>query len=304
MRLVPAAPAILQRPLDRAADALLNGGPGPKVDFSQPAGEPALAPPDSVSWRVFKNPVALYIGGAAAVLLELAEPRVRTGVWEHTNFRTDALGRMRRTGMAAMVTVYGARSVAERMIAGVGRMHGRVSGVTPGGDPYRADDPELLTWVQATAALGFIEAYSTFVRPLERAEKDRFYAEGAPASALYGVVDAPRSVAEQEALFARMAPRLEPSPIISEFLDIMRRTDVVSPLLRPVRTRLLRAAVDILPPDVRRTLGLADRTLHAWERPLVRSAGVAADRVIVGPSPAVQACRRLGLPDDYLYRRA
>jgi uncharacterized protein (DUF2236 family) len=63
---------------------------------------------------------------------------------------------MKRTGMAAMVTVYGARSRAAGMIAGIGRMHGRVSGVTPDGQPYRADDPELLDWVQATASYGFM----------------------------------------------------------------------------------------------------------------------------------------------------
>jgi uncharacterized protein (DUF2236 family) len=44
------------------------------VDFRIPVGEPALVPADSVSWRVFKNPVALFVGGVAAVLLELAEP--------------------------------------------------------------------------------------------------------------------------------------------------------------------------------------------------------------------------------------
>jgi hypothetical protein len=49
---------------------------------------PALFEPDSVTWRVMKNPVALVVGGFAAVILELAEPRVRSGVWEHTSFRT------------------------------------------------------------------------------------------------------------------------------------------------------------------------------------------------------------------------
>jgi uncharacterized protein (DUF2236 family) len=44
----------------------------------------ALVPADSISWRVFKNPLSLVIGGVAAVIMELAEPRVRTGVWEHT----------------------------------------------------------------------------------------------------------------------------------------------------------------------------------------------------------------------------
>jgi uncharacterized protein (DUF2236 family) len=35
---------------------------------------------------VFKNPLSLFIGGVTAVIMELAEPRVRTGVWEHTTF--------------------------------------------------------------------------------------------------------------------------------------------------------------------------------------------------------------------------
>jgi cyclohexanone monooxygenase len=55
---------------------------------------------------VFKNPVARYICGVTAKLLELAEPRVRSGVWEHTSVRTVPLARTRRTGLAAMVTVY------------------------------------------------------------------------------------------------------------------------------------------------------------------------------------------------------
>ena len=46
------------------------------LDFSQPAGEAALVSPNSVSWRVFKNPLSLFIGGVTAVIMELAEPRV------------------------------------------------------------------------------------------------------------------------------------------------------------------------------------------------------------------------------------
>ena len=79
----------------------LDDGSGRPVDLSQPTGEPALVPGDSVSWEVFGNPVTLLIGGITAVLLELAEPKVRSGVWDHTSFRTDPLKRMRRTGIAA-----------------------------------------------------------------------------------------------------------------------------------------------------------------------------------------------------------
>ena len=75
-------------------------------------GEPALLPADSVSWQVFKNPVAVLIGGTAAVILELAEPRIAAAVDAHSAFRTDPLARLRRTARATMTTVYAARSRA------------------------------------------------------------------------------------------------------------------------------------------------------------------------------------------------
>jgi hypothetical protein len=125
----------LQSGLEAATRALFDPGDQSFVDFLRPAGEAALVSPDSVSWRVFKNPLSLFIGGVAAVIMELAEPRVRTGVWEHTTFRVDPIRRLRRTGLAAMVTVYGARGAAETMIARVRQMHDKVAGTTPAGKP-------------------------------------------------------------------------------------------------------------------------------------------------------------------------
>jgi uncharacterized protein (DUF2236 family) len=275
------------------------------VDFTQPAGEPALASPDSLSWQVFKNPVALFVGGVTAVLLELAEPRVRSGVWDHTTFRTDPMARMERTGLAAMVTVYGARSTAERMIAGVTRMHQQVRGTTPAGAAYRADDPELLDWVQATASFGFLEAYAAFVRPVSERERDQFYADGVEAARLYGAVGAPASLADWEAQLEAMRGKLERSDIVFEFLAIMRRTRIVPWPLRPVQLLLVRAAVEITPRWVRDVLGLdASQGLQAWEYPVVRGLGRLADRLYVRSSPAVQACQRLGLPPRYLFQKA
>ncbi|HEY8493378.1 MAG TPA: oxygenase MpaB family protein [Myxococcota bacterium] len=269
---------------------------GQVFDFTQPVGEQALVPPDSVAWRVFKNPVALFVGGVTAVLLELAEPRVRTGVWEHTTFRTDPLTRMERTGMAAMVTVYAARSVAERMIADVVRLHERVRGVTPDGVPYHANDPELLTWVQATASFGFLEAYCRFVRPLDRRSRDQYYAEGREAAKLYGALDAPTSVAELEALFEAMRPKLERSPIVFEFLDILGRTPIFPRPLRGLQSLLIRAAVEITPDWAREILGLeASYGLRAGEERRVAALGRLADRVILPSSPPAQACRRVGV---------
>lgn len=293
-------PGFLAASLERDARALASVR-GPAVDFEEPKGEPALVGPDSVSWQVFRNPVALFVGGIAAVLLELAEPRVRHGVWDHTSFRTDPLRRMRRTGLAAMVTVYGGRSTAQAMIAGVGRMHGRIAGETLAGAAYRADDPELLDWVQATASFGFLEAYSAFVRPISDADKDRFYAEAKPSAALYGATGAPASQAELEARFEAMRPKLERSPVIFEFLDILRRTPV-APGPRRGQLMMIRAAVDILPDWAREMLGLEDQRLKPRERPLIRALGRLSDRILVESSPSAAACRRLGLPSDYLHK--
>jgi len=278
-------------------------GPAPRYDFSSPAGEPALAAPDSVSWCVFKNPVALFIGGITAVILELAEPRVRTGVWEHSSFRSEPLARMQRTGMAAMVTVYGPRSTAQRMIEGITRLHSRVQGETPEGLPYRALQPELMNWVQVTASFGFLQAYHNFVRPLSDADRNRFYAESEPAARLYGATGAPTSEAAQEQLFRDTYPLLRKHPIVFEFLDILRATPALPGPLRLLQEPCIRAAIEILPGEVKTLLELpGDKPLSARQARWIRRAARLTERLPLPGHPALAASRRVGLPRTFLYR--
>jgi uncharacterized protein (DUF2236 family) len=278
----------------------LDLGDQSSTDFLRPPGEAALVSPDSVSWRVFKNPLSLFIGGVAAVIMELAEPRVRTGVWEHTTFRINPIGRLQRTGFAAMVTIYGARSTAEVMIARVCRMHDRIAGSTPAGKAYRANDPELLNWVQSTAAYGFLQAYHEYVRPLSDVERDHFYAEGTLAASLYGA-SAATSEAALEMRFKEMANRLERSDILFEFLAILRSAPILPLPLKPVQPLLARGAIHLTPPWLRTIVGLADHGLNALEAGVVRQIGAFADRLVLETNPAVQACRRMRLPANYLY---
>ena len=296
-------PAPLQRPVEKFARGFIQPPGRPPVDFSAPVGAPSLLPPDSLSWRIFKNPLALAVGGIAAVILELAEPSVRTGVWEHTSFRRAPVARLQSTGLAAMMTVYGPRELSEAMIARVGRMHAKVQGTTPDGTPYRADDPVLLDWVQATASFGFMEAYNAYVHPLDDAMRDRLYSESRESSRLYGAVSAPTSLAEMRAMFDKMAPRLEASPIVFEFLAIMQRAPILPRIGRYGQRLLVKAAVELVPPWVRERLGLGDEwRLRTWQRAILKLGGRVADRLLLRDSPAVQACHRLGLPADHLYR--
>lgn len=291
----------MPRNFDRLLHEMIGPPPGVKpVNFTAPAGAPALFAADSVTWRVMKNPVALMVGGIAAVILELAEPRVRTGVWEHTSFRRDPVTRMRRTGYATMVTIYAPADAARAMIAGVVRGHERVEGRTPAGIPYHANDEELLVWVQATAGFGFFEAYQRFVRPLSREEMDSVYREGADAGGLYGALNTPRSAAEMDALFTAMAPKLERSDIVFEFLDIVRKAPLTP--LRGIQRLIVRAAVEITPAWARDILDLGPELgLRTGHETLLRTMGAVSDRIALDAPPA-QACVRLGLPKDYLYR--
>ncbi len=294
----------IEKRLDQAAAVYLKDDRLLSVDFATPCGEPAINGPASVSWRIFKNPVSLFIGGVAAVILEFAEPRVRSGVWDNTSFRSDPVTRLKRTGLAAMVTVYGAQSVARAMIDGVNRRHGAIAGVTPSGEPYAASDPTLLTWVQATAGFGFLEAYSSYVAPLSNDDQNRYYREGQTTAALYGATDAPASLEDLHELFAAMKPRFERSDIIFEFLSIMKKAPAFPQPAQLAQHSLVRAAVDIIPGDVRDILGL-DKSygLRPFERRVVRRMARRADRLILRSGPAAQSCRRLGLADDYLYKQ-
>lgn len=278
-------------------------GKAPAFDFLTPRGEPALCAPDSVSWRVFKNPIALATGGVAAVLLEFAEPRVRDGVWQHSTFPTDPLARMRRTGMAAMATIYGAESRARELIAQVGRMHARVSGTTSEGTPYRALDKDLLDWVQATATYGFTMGYSAFCHTLTPTEIDAAFAEARAPGRYYGATGAPEDMAGFDALKARLLPGMRPSPIVFEFLGIMDRVKALPAPFRPLQRAAVRGGISILPTDVRAVLGLGQE----WDpspaqRKALLWAGRLAEHVVIPGSPPAQAARRLGLPIGTAWR--
>ena len=261
---------------------LIGGG---KLDYRHPAGDPGLFGPDSMAWRVHANPVALAIGGVAAVILELAEPRVRTGVWEHSTFRTDPLARMQRTGEATLITTYGPTKAAEARVAMVTRMHERVGGTTPEGQAYVALEPELMTWVHVTASWGFLTAFDRYVAPLSLAERDRYFAEGGRLGRMFGAPQPPDSVAGVEAWFDRMRPKLVPHPILGEFLAIVSTTSPLGLAGRALQPLAVQAAIDLLPADLQRKLGLKTRPLRlaaakAVLHALARTAGRAPSDVV------------------------
>jgi uncharacterized protein (DUF2236 family) len=212
---------------------------------------------------------------------------------------------MRRTGLATRVSVYAPAPVAEKLIAAVVRMHGRVEGRTPRGTAYRANDTELLNWVQCTATYGFMEAYATFCRPLSDEQRDQHYLESQASARLFLATGAPRSLREQREQFEAMRPHLEPHPIVFEFLDIVKRAPALPWPLRALQSTMIRAGIAVLPQWVieRLELGGTQWQLREPERRLLQRLGAFFERVPIPYSAPTLSCRRMGLPASYLYRR-
>ncbi len=272
------------------------------IDYRTPAGAPAFTGPESISWQIYKNPVALAIGGICAVLLEFADPRIRSGVWDHSIFKQDPLGRAQRTGTAAMVGTYGPQEAARRVIQGVNNMHARVQGTTPDGTAYDARDTELLDWVSATARYGFVMAYHHFVSRLSDAELAQYFSEGEIVASLYGVQNHVRSLEDFYTMMAALEPRFEAHEINTEFLDIMRSGRATDTLPKSIQTAIAHAAIDLLPAPVREALALGpEYNLTAWQGFIVRRFGQMSNWIADKNSPAAQACERLGLPAGFLW---
>ncbi|PTR07584.1 uncharacterized protein DUF2236 [Novosphingobium sp. GV055] len=125
----------------------------------------ALFAPDSVIWRVHGDVTTMMIGGVTALLLQMLHPAALAGVWDHSTFRNDMLGRLRRTARFIAVTTYAERGQADAAIDKVQAVHEYVQGTLADGTPYRASDPHLLAWVHVCEAIGFLDAWIAYGEP-------------------------------------------------------------------------------------------------------------------------------------------
>jgi len=147
--------------------------------------------PESLTWRINRE-AAVYLGGMRALLLQLAHPKVAQAVADHSDFRQDPYGRLRRTFDTVHAIVFGNRATAldaaERLYAVHERITGRLSEPIGGWSrEYRANDPELLLWVYATLVDSALVSYSTFVGPLTRDDVASFHEESKTFARLVGV---------------------------------------------------------------------------------------------------------------------
>jgi uncharacterized protein (DUF2236 family) len=155
---------------------------------------PGLFAEGAVIRDVHGDVMTMMIGGIAALFLQMLHPLALAGVWDHSNFRQDMQGRLRRTARFIATTTYGDLAQAEAAIHKVRQIHGYVTGTLPDGTPYRADDPRLLGWVHITEAVSFLDAYIRYREPMmSRARQDAYFDQIADINTRLGAVDLPRS---------------------------------------------------------------------------------------------------------------
>jgi uncharacterized protein (DUF2236 family) len=229
--------------------------PGPG-DVPFEPGTDGLYPPGAAARAVHGDMATMMIGGVAALLMQMLHPRTLAGVWDHSNFREDLHGRLRRTARFIAATTYGRMQDAEAAIARVRRIHDRVRGTMPDGSAYSANDPDLLTWVHVAGSWSFLAAYQRYGAPLPRAEQDRYYRETAEVSYRLGADEVPLSAGEVEAYFRRIRPELKSDARTREVIGVLLSSRAASPALAPAHAITLRAGVDLMPAWARRMHGL------------------------------------------------
>jgi len=227
-----------------------------QIDFENPKGDPGLFGPNSVSWQVHGDFTSMLIGGISALLLQALHPLALAGVWDHSNFREDLLGRLRRTGQFISGTTYGSRADADWLINKVKTIHLRVTGTAPDGRAYAASDPALLTWVHVAEVHSFLQAHLRYRNPqLSEADQDRYYAEIAVIAERLGATLVPRSRAEVTHYLAAIRPELLCDERSLEILHILLNAPVPTALATPAANLLMQAGIDLLPGWAQQMLG-------------------------------------------------
>jgi uncharacterized protein (DUF2236 family) len=273
-------PEFLARPVKQAIAANVVALFNDKSRGEKPVQRRAdgLFGPGAVAWRVHGDVTSMMAGGVAGLLLQMLHPAVLAGVWDHSKFRSDMQGRLRRTARFIALTTYGGRAEAEAVIARVRGIHDHVRGVLQDGTPYAANDPDLLAWVHVTETTSFLNAWIRYAEPgMGAADQDRYFAEMAQIAEALGAFPVPRSRAQARQMLQAARTQLRSDARTREVARLVLNQRAPSLLAEPVQALTLQAGVDLLPDWARRLHGLPGGALS---RPLVRAGTLGLARTL------------------------
>jgi uncharacterized protein (DUF2236 family) len=267
-----------------------------QLDLENPRGDPGLFGPHAMCWQVHADFSSMLIGGISALLLQALHPLALAGVWDHSTFRQDMMGRLRRTGQFIAGTTFGSTQDANWLIEKVRTIHLQVTGTAPDGRPYAASDPDLLTWVHVAEVSSFLGAHLRYRHPdLSLADQDLYYAEVATIAERLGARDVPRSRQAVAEYLERLRSQLVCDERSREVLRLLLEAPAPSRLAKPFGALMMQAGIELLPSWASDLFGLHQNPL---QRSLIR-AGVKRSapvlRWAMRNGSVQRAHRRMGL---------
>jgi uncharacterized protein (DUF2236 family) len=279
--------------VERAAAAYVSGVP------EQPADDGFFGP-GSVTWRL-SGDLSTPVSGLRSLLMQALHPLAMAGVDQHSDWRSDPVGRLAATSGYVATISFGERAVASRAAQRVRQIHEHVRGVDAvTGRPYAAGDPALLLWVHAALVESAVVAAGMFGTPLSPSDADRYVAEMVTAAELVGVPSAmvPASVAELDSYISSVRPQLRCTPAARESmayllepLDLDEDTGLakdIGEIWQDVRD----GAIAALPDWAREMYGYSSPPIRPTE---IRQALGVLDAVFLGEPGVLEARQRITL---------
>ena len=223
--------------------------------------------PGSVTWHLTTD-LSSPIGGLRALMVQALHPLAMAGVDQHSDWRSDPVGRLAATSSYLTIVSVGDRATAERVSERVRRVHEHVRGVdTVTGQPYAAGDPALLLWVHAAFVDSNIAAAQLFGSPLMAADADRYVAEMVAAAKLVGVPAdmVPASVAGLERYVESVRPILRATPAARESMAYLLDPPGLDPDVAEIWQDIREGTIASLPDWARDRIAAADTAaLEDW----------------------------------------
>ncbi|GLU46389.1 oxygenase MpaB family protein [Nocardiopsis ansamitocini] len=206
--------------------------------------------------RVLRE-ATILVGAGYAIVLQVAHPGVGQGVYDHSDFASRPLDRLRGTLTFIYGVVFGTREEADQIGRIVRAMHNKVTG--PG---YHALDPELQLWVAATLYASALRTHELCVGALTEAQKDEMYAQGAVFATSLGC-PAERWPADRVAFAAYWTRTMQDMHTTDATQAVLQELFLPdNALLRPAARAQRFIATGLLAPELREELSLAWSARH------------------------------------------
>jgi uncharacterized protein (DUF2236 family) len=276
--------------VERSAAAYVSGVPeGPADDgFFGPA---------SVTWRVAAD-LGRPVAGLRALMLQALHPLAMAGVDQHSNWRSDPVGRLAATSGYLATISFGDRAAAERAAGRVRRVHEHITGTdTITGRRYAASDPALLLWVHATLVESGLVAAQAFGIPLAPGDSDAYVAEMTAAAELVGIPAGltPASLAGLESYLAATRPELRCTPAAAESMAYLLDPPGLDEDVAEIWADVKDGVLAVLPAWAREMYGYAQAPLTEARQTEIRQALGVLDAVFLGEPGVLEARQRITL---------